>query len=88
MDELTNLEKQIYLLVQKNNQLSDNINEFIKVNDSLRKENEVLKLKLEELESLKDHSSSNISSFKVLKKEELKKQIDEIVKVIDYHLGS
>lgn len=89
MDELASLEKKIYLMVQKNNQLNDNYKEVFKENELLKKENEILKIKLEEIESKGEISSSNLNILKNIKdKEQFKKNIDELVRVIDYHLRS
>lgn len=93
MEELTSLEKQVYFLVQKNRELADNIIEFSKTNKNLEKENEVLKLKIEELETKSAKSSShnternNKEDF-VFNKDLMKKQIEDLVNKIDFHLSS
>lgn len=88
-EELVSLEKKVYLLVQKNFELTHGYNSLLKMNDLLNRENEVLKMKIEELESNIENESSNIRILKNIdNKEEFKQNIDELVKVIDYHLRS
>ncbi len=93
MEELSSLEKQVYFLVQKNRELADNIVESNKTNKNLEKENEVLKLRIEELEAQLAEPSSRESNrdskvISTLNKDIMKKQIDDLVNIIDYHLSS
>lgn len=93
MKEFDSLEKQICALIQKNQELSDQYSELITEKERLKKENDVLKLKLEEAENKlsgsKDQSDFDREAVLAAKDRDLiRKQIDEIVKVIDYHLSS
>lgn len=93
MDELSTLEKQVYFLVQKNRELADNVVDSNKVNKNLEKENEILKLRIQELETKLANSSSQESGINMkaeiaFDKDLMKKQIDDLVTVIDYHLSS
>ncbi|MFA8341531.1 MAG: hypothetical protein ACEPO8_01050 [Rhodothermaceae bacterium] len=93
MKEFDSLEKQICALIQKNQELSDQYSELITEKERLKKENDVLKLKLEEAENKlsgsKDQSGFDREAVLAAKDRDLiRKQIDEIVKVIDYHLSS
>ena len=92
-DELTALEKQIYVFLQKNEEL---INENKNLSNRLRnidKENEVLKLKLQEIEAKLNHledngSRKNGDMFNKDDKDDLKNQISDLISKIDYHLRS
>ena len=93
MGELDSLEKQICALIQKNQELSDSNAELMLQKERLKKENEVLKLKLEESENIISDSTTQTNyddsvAIATKDKELLRKQIDELVKVIDYHLSS
>jgi len=89
MEELVSLEKKVYFLVQKNFELTHGYNSLLKMNDLLNRENEVLKMKIEDIESNIENESSNIRILKNIdNKEEFKQNIDELVKAIDYHLRS
>jgi len=93
MKEFDLLEKQICALIQKNQELSDQYSGLVTEKERLKKENDVLKLKLEEAEN-KLSGSDDLSGFDreaalaAKDRDLIRKQIDEIVKVIDYHLNS
>ena len=93
MGELDSLEKQICALIQKNQELSDANAELLLQKERLKKENEVLKLKVEESENIKSDSAINNHfddnvAFAAKDRELIRKQIDELVKVIDHHLST
>lgn len=83
MNELTSLEKEVYQYIQKSKELSERNKELEAKVSKLEKENELLKLKLEEgsasgKEQLKN---KNLDS-------NLKGRIDDLIDKIDYHLSS
>lgn len=92
-DELNALEKQIYVFLQKNEELQLENKELLNRLRSFDKENEVLKLKLEEIETKLNHFEENESrkygdSLQPEEKEELKNKISDLISKIDYHLRS
>jgi phage shock protein A len=84
MDELTSLEKKVYKYIQQSKELSERNKELEAKIAKLEKENELLKLKLEE----NDYSGNQLS--KNIKKSDpnLKSRIDDLIDRIDYHLSS
>jgi len=94
MEELTSLEKQVYIFVQKNYELSDKNLRLEKKLQQFESENEVLKLRIEELESKLNDSSfeeNNLfqtDSITVEDREVLRSKISELISKIDYHLRS
>ena len=92
-DELTALEKQIYVFLQKNEELQLENKELLGRLKNFDKENEVLKLKLQEIETKLNHFEENGSqnyseAFNPEEKEELKNKISDLISKIDYHLRS
>lgn len=92
-DELTALEKQIYLFLQRNEDLQQENKDLSNKVKSIDKENEVLKLKLHEIESKLNHFEENgaqnkSETFAPEEKEELKNKIGDLISKIDYHLRS
>ena len=92
-DELTALEKQIYVFLQKNEELQHENRELSNRIKNIDKENEVLKLKLQEIETKLNHFEENGSqnyseAFNPEEKEELKNKISDLINKIDYHLRS
>ena len=92
-DELTALEKQIYVFLQKNEELQLENKELVNRLKSFDKENEVLKLKLQEIENklntLEENGQQNLGdSFNPEEKEDLKNKISDLISKIDYHLRS
>ena len=94
MDELNSLEKEIYLFVQKSQEIMEANKKLDKKVDQLEKENEVLKLKVGEIESKLNSASfieKNIfedGSTNWEDSESLKSKISELISKIDYHLRS
>ncbi len=85
-DELKQLEKSVYALLQENNDLKEEISKLKEDNIKLSKENEVLKETLNQLENkIPDSSKLKLSAED---KETLKSKIDELIARIDYHLKS
>lgn len=92
-DELTALEKQIYVFLQKNEELQHENKELSNRLKNIDKENEVLKLKLQEIEAklnqFEENGSQNYSeAFNSEEKEDLKNKISDLINKIDYHLRS
>ncbi len=85
-EELKELEKSVYALLQKNSELKEKVNELKEENIKLSKENEVLKETLNQLENKIPNSSKLKLSAE--DKETLKGKIDELIARIDYHLKS
>jgi len=89
LEELNSLEKQVYAYVQKNSELTLEIEEIKKELESLQKENEVLKLKNEELEEKIEKGAGvfpeNMNSDE---REALKLKLDSLINKIDYHIRS
>lgn len=93
MEELNSLEKRIYSFVQKHNDIVNENSELKTTVNKLEKENEVLNLKLEELEQkIKSITEEDFDSeFLNLSPEEkniLKNKIGDLISRIDYHLRS
>lgn len=93
LDELISLEKQIYKFVQSKNEVAEENRNLTKKIDQLEKENEILKLKIQEIENKLNNSILNSAGFE----EEVngnnenlntKKRIDNFIDKIDYHLRS
>lgn len=95
LEEINSLEKQVYFLIQKGNELLAKNSALEKKTKQLEKENEVLRLKIEEIEK---KLSGNVSTFDSElfgtfnappeDKENLKKKINELIVKIDRQLSS
>ncbi|MFC2136093.1 hypothetical protein ACFLTH_15870 [Bacteroidota bacterium] len=94
MDELNSLEKNLYSFVQKSFELNEKNTRLDKKINQLEKENEVLKLKIDEIESklnnslFEDSEILNNNSLNLEDREYLKNKISELISKIDYHLRS
>jgi predicted nucleic acid-binding Zn-ribbon protein len=94
MDELSSLEKQIYLFIQKYQEQFDSNKRLEKTVKNLQKETEVYKLKIEELESKLNKAVFDVDelfnndSLKLEDKEALRNKVNELITIIDYHLRS
>ena len=93
MDELLSLEKQIYTVIQKSDELVDENNDLREEIENLQAENGALKNKLREIEtSLTNHvsESNDLFSDNINKneKEEIKEKIENLISRLDYHLRS
>ena len=96
MNELISLEKQVYIFVQQTSELYEANEQYEKKIAKLNKENEVLKLKIEELENKlakqaaknKSNSQHSDGALSDIDKEELKTKFSDLISKIDYHLRS
>ncbi|GBD90977.1 hypothetical protein BMS3Abin04_01701 [bacterium BMS3Abin04] len=94
LKELNSLEKMINSFVQKNNELLETKKVLEKKVTQLQNENEVLKLKIDELEGKVEEvlnkradliDNNNISD---IDREALISHIDDLIERIDYHIRS
>ncbi len=90
LNELLELEKSVHVLVQRDEVISEEKESLIRELRSLKDENEILRIKLEEAErkasfNSEDFSDSFLSSED---KEVVKDRIDELINKIDNHLRS
>lgn len=91
LDELLALEKQIYIVVQREEEIVEEKNALLKELKSLKDENEILRIKLDEAEKKvgDNNDSFNESNlFNLESKENIKNKIDELINKIDNHLRS
>lgn len=94
MDELSSLEKQIYIIAQKCDELMEEKGALEKTIKQVKEENEVLRLQLEEKERNVSRSESNNTdlfgetSLKSEEKEVIKEKITNLINKIDNHLRS
>jgi len=91
MDELLALEKQVYLVVQKEEELIEEKATLLKEIQALKDENEILRIKLGEAEKKAEMSGNLFSESDELdseSKEVVKNKIDELINKIDNHLRS
>lgn len=87
------MEKQIYVFLQKNEELQQENKELLSRLRNIDKENEVLKLKLEEIETKLNHFEESEptkygDTLHSEEKEDLKNKISDLISKIDYHLRS
>ncbi|MEN8191967.1 MAG: hypothetical protein ABFS12_04065 [Bacteroidota bacterium] len=94
LDELFSLEKHIYMFVERSDEMTEEKLALEKTIKNLKDENEILKLKLEQLEketSNKDFSDDLFGSSETNGTEEreaVKTKIAELISKIDNHLRS
>lgn len=94
MDELSSLEKQIYKFLQKNADTAEENKALQKRIKQLEKENEVLKLKVDDIEvklnnAFIDTENSQFGGlFNDEEKIQLKNKINDLITKIDFHLRS
>lgn len=94
MDELSLLEKQVYKFLQRSTDVTEENKNLHKRIKQLEKENEVLKLKVDDIETklnnaFIDTENSQFSGlFNEDEKLELKSKISELITRIDIHLRS
>jgi len=94
MDELSSLEKQIYLIAQQCDELTEEKGALEKTIKQLKEENEVLRLQLEETDRNVTRSESNNTdlfgetSLNSEEKEVIKEKITNLINKIDNHLRS
>ncbi len=89
-NELLELEKSVYKLVQKEEEVEEEKESLIKELRVLKDENEILRIKLEESERKANMSGENFDTtpFNSEDKEIVKDRIDELINKIDNHLRS
>ena len=94
MEEVVSLEKMIQKYVIETNELEEGKTALNSKVVNLEKENEVLVLKIQELEKklskAEDGSASVISksTLDVKERQNIKNQIDDLIERIDYHIRS
>ncbi len=91
LDELLALEKQIYIVVQREEEIIEEKSALLKELKSLKDENEILRIKLDEAEKKvgdKNDSFDESNLFNLENKENIKNKIDELINKIDNHLRS
>ncbi len=88
--ELLELEKSVYKLVHRDEEISEEKESLIRELRVLKDENEVLRIKLEDAERRANMSSENFdtSLFSLEDKEVIKDRIDGLINKIDNHLRS
>ncbi|MCW8848996.1 MAG: hypothetical protein OQJ81_03380 [Melioribacteraceae bacterium] len=93
MDEIVSLEKMVQKFVSENIVIEDEKNALQAKVSNLQKENEVLVLKIKELEKKINQtdeikSVSSKTNLDLSERENLKNQIDDLITRIDYHIRS
>ncbi len=91
MEELLALEKQIYIVVQKEEDFAEEKLALLKEIQALKDENEILRIKLGEAEKKAEMSGNLFSESdesNTESKEIVKNKIDELINKIDNHLRS
>ena len=92
MEELVALEKQVYIFINKEEEIFEERSLLLKELQSLKDENEILKIKLNEAERKAENSNNNLfentSELNDETKEKIKTKIDELINKIDNHLRS
>lgn len=91
MDELLALEKEIYLVVQKEEQIVEEKVTLLKELQVLKDENEILRIKLGKAEKKAEISGNLFGGSDTLNpesKEVVKNKINELINKIDSHLRS
>lgn len=93
MDEIVSLEKMVQKFVSDNLTIEEEKVVLEKKVSSLQKENEVLVLKIKELEKkiIKTEEVTSVSgktNLDLSERENLKNQIDDLITRIDYHIRS
>lgn len=92
MEELASLEKKIYTFIQRDVELSEENKRLVKRAQQLETENEILNLKLKEVEekvvNIQDTEIVSNDSLNSEEKERIKTKIDDLISKIDYHLRS
>jgi predicted nucleic acid-binding Zn-ribbon protein len=93
MDEIVSLEKMVQKFVVENEEIENEKSALEDKLDNLEQENEVLVLKIKELEKklsqaddIPDKESKANLDFS--ERENLKSQIDDLISKIDYHIRS
>lgn len=94
MDELSSFEKQVYKHLQKSSDITEENKTLHKKLKQLEKENEVLKLKVDDIEAKLNNAFIDTESSKINElfdedeRERIKRRINELISKIDIHLRS
>ncbi len=94
MDELASLEKMIHIFNQRSEEVAIRNQHLEKLVETLKEENEVLKIKIKELENRiisKERELDDVAKVDSLSSEEreaFKNKIGDLISRIDYHLRS
>ncbi|GAB4133822.1 MAG: hypothetical protein Fur0015_07040 [Ignavibacteriales bacterium] len=94
LEEISNLEKQIYLFAQRSDDLIEQISSLNKKIFDLEKENSQLKQKLNDFEQQvstpfhEDDLFGSVSSLNLEERKNLKIKINDLISKIDNHLRS
>jgi len=94
LDELFSLEKHIYMVVERSNELTEEKLALEKTIKNLKDENEILKLKLEQLEKVtpnQDFSGDLFAGEEIYDSEDreaIKTKIADLINKINDHLRS
>lgn len=94
MDELSSFEKQVYKHLQKSSDITEENKNLHKKLKQLEKENEVLKLKVDDIETKLNNAFIDTESSKINElfdedeREKIKRRINELISKIDIHLRS
>ncbi len=88
MDELLELEKSVRVLVQREEEITEEKNSLLRELRALKDENEILRIKLEEAEKKTDVGAFENSLLNSDEKAVVKDRIDELINKIDNHLRS
>lgn len=93
MEEIVSLEKMVQKFVVENEEIGNEKTILESKVDNLEQENEVLVLKIKELEKKLNNAENKTvpeskSSLDFSERENLKNQIDDLISKIDYHIRS
>ena len=91
MDEIVSLEKVIQKFIVKNEEVIEEKSVLLSRVDTLEKENQILEVKIKELEkkaSKSDELTTGKTNLDFSERQNLKSQIDDLIEKIDYHIRS
>lgn len=94
MDEINSLEKMVHSYVQQAEEIGSRNEELQDEIDTVKKENELLKFKIKELEekvgeiAMHGNTLFEGSSANQEEREKLKNKINELISKLEYHLRS
>jgi len=94
LDEISNLEKQVYSFAQKSDDIAIQNESLLKKINEMEKENLILKQKINDFELRLKHPFSeddlfgSLSSLNLEDRNILKNKINDLIKKIDSHLRS
>ncbi len=93
IEEIVSLEKMVQKFVVENSEIVEEKSILQARVDTLEKENEILVLKIKELEKKinkveEDSSTAGKTNLDLIERQNLKNQIDDLIDRIDYHIRS